>query len=259
MNAKDLHVLSYGDVTSRTPALSATGPSPDRSSRYEFVDSLRVVGYLEEAGYRITDARGGKRGASREFGAHTLHMRAPFGKLREGDLYPEIVFTNSHDGSTRAKLDLGIYRVACSNGIVVSNSAGMSFSIPHIGDQKAAVLNAAQSAMDFVPKLGEVVVRWEERLMKVSEVDEFHRRAKELRTGQALAKDLDLLAPLREADARDTLWNVFNRAQESLIKGGREYRTAGGRLARTKPLGAVKKTLDVNQRLWDIAAEFLPA
>lgn len=251
--------MSYEDVARCTPALNTRNPAPDRSSRYEFVDSLRVVGYLEDEGYRITDACGGKRGASREYGAHTIRMRSPFGQLREGDLYPEIVFTNSHDGTCRARLDLGIYRVTCSNGNVVASSAGMSFSIPHIGDQKSAVLTAAQAAMDFVPQLGEVVARWEERLLTVAEVAEFNRRAKELRTGAALTHDLDLTDVRREADARNTLWNVFNRTQEALIKGGCDYRSAKGRVLRTRPIGAVKKSLDVNQKLWSITEEFLPA
>lgn len=262
MYAKDLQVISPERLSQIVPSVNAKGPSPDRSARYEFVDSLRVLGYLQEEGYKIADANGARTtrgGTSREFGAHTIRLRSPFGEMQVGELYPEIVFTNSHNGSCRARLDLGIYRVACSNGMVISADAGMSFTIPHVGDQKAAVLNAAQAAMDFVPQLGEAVNRWNERILSIAEIREFDRRAKMLRTGVALARDLDLTECRREGDNSSSLWTIFNRTQEALIKGGATYRSPGGRILRTRPLMAVKKNLEVNQKLWDIAAEFLPA
>ena len=47
---------------------------------------------------------------------------------------------------------------------------------------------------------------------------------------------------------RDSLWAVFNRVQENLVKGGLNGRTANGRNQRTRPVQGI----DQNLRLKDV-------
>lgn len=250
--------ITMEEVANRAPSVFATEPHEGCSARYEFIDTRRVIGYLEEEGYKVASAQAGTRGRSRSHGMHTVRMRAPFDNRMPGDLFPEIVFTNSHDKTSRAILDLGIYRTACANGLVVGAGAGLSFTIPHVGKQRDAVLNAAARAMEFVPRLVDVVEAWNERMLTDDEVREFNRRASAIKPGRVV-EDLCVVGSRRNEDSRRSLWNIFNRAQENILRGGVPYRTESGRLSRTRALGSVKKSLEVNQKMWSLAEEFLPA
>lgn len=243
------------ELSRHTPAAFATRPHEKCSPRYGYIDTQRLVSYFLDEGYSVADSRGGQRGSSREYGMHTIRMRAPSKTVIVGDLYPEIVLTNSHDKSSRAILDLGIYRGACSNGLVVGTSAGLRFSIPHVGDQRDAVITAAGKAMEYVPKLQEVVGDWSQRWLTSPELKEFNRRALIIKPSKG---EVDLTVCRRNEDSADHLWNVFNRVQENVLSGGMTYRSEKGRHIRTRPVGSVRKALDTNQRLWELAEEFLP-
>lgn len=248
--------MSMEEVATMAPSAFATRPHDKCSPRYGYIDTQKMISYFLEEGYTVASAQGGRRGSSREFGMHTVRMRAPSTTVIVGDLYPEIVLTNSHDKSSRAILDLGIHRGICSNGLVVGTSAGLRFSIPHLGDQRAAVINAAGKAMEYIPKLQEVVGKWSERKMTTVEMSEFNRRALIIKPSKG---EVDLLSVRRDADRDNSLWNVFNRAQENILTGGNPYQSDKGRYLRTRPVGSVRKALDTNQRLWELAEEFLPS
>ena len=139
---------------------------------------------------------------------------------------------------------------------MVSTSAGLSFSIPHLGNIRERVLEAASKALEYVPQLEEIMGRWQGRNLSDPEVREFNDRTLKL-AGRDVWQDLQLCR--REIDAPNTLWNVFNRTQENLMRGGITYKTGRGRNCRSRPIGSVRKNLDLNKRLWDLAEEFLPA
>jgi hypothetical protein len=247
--------ISLAELSSRTPAAFATRPHEKCSARYGYIDTQRLLNYFMDEGYSVAESRGGLRGSSRDYGMHTIRMRAPSTTVIVGDLYPEIVLTNSHDKSSRAILDLGIYRGACSNGLVVGTSAGLRFSIPHVGDQREAVIAAATKAMEYVPRLQEVVGGWSQRWLTKEEMQEFNRRALIIKPSKG---EVDLTMCRRTEDSANHLWNVFNRVQENALNGGMTYRSAKGRHLSTRPVGSVRKALDTNQRLWELAEEFLP-
>ena len=253
---KSTDSVTLETLATYVPSAFATRPHEKCSDRYGYIDTQSLVGYFLEEGYSVASAHGGQRGSSRDFGMHTVRMRAPSTSVIVGDLYPEIVITNSHDRSSRAILDLGIYRGVCSNGLVVGTSAGLRFSIPHVGDQKTAVITAADKAMEYVPRLQEVVSEWSARQMSPEEMVEFNRRALIIKPSKG---EVDLLATRRNEDRANNLWNVFNRAQENILTGGTSYRNSKGRRSTTRPVGSVRKALDTNQRMWELAEEFLPA
>lgn len=253
--ANNNSTVDEDDLRRVMPSIFATAPHADCSERYEFIDTARIMGYLTEEGYKVASAQAGLRGKSREFGIHTVRMRAPFNGLSVGDLFPEIVITNSHDRTSRATMDLGLYRTACSNGLVVGTSAGLRFSIPHIGDQRDSVITAASKVLEHIPRITEVVATWGQRVLTDAEQEEFNRRALVIKGTKGV---VNLMIPRRDADVANSLWNCYNRVQENILGGGQPYRNENGRRAQTRPIGSVKKALDTNQRLWELASDFLP-
>ena len=62
------------------------------------------------------------------------------------DSIPELVFLNSHDGTTAYQVRVGLYRVVCTNGLIVSAEAFPVFRVAHRGDVVADVVAAAAPA-----------------------------------------------------------------------------------------------------------------
>ena len=60
-------------------------------------------------------------------------------------MLPEIVMVNSHDGSSSYQLRAGIYRLGCSNGMIVGDEI-FCRRVRHQGD----VINSVQAANDLI-------------------------------------------------------------------------------------------------------------
>jgi len=243
------------------PSIYATSPADNVSERYGFVSTSRIIDIMQEDGYQVVHARGGVRNCSREFGVHEVRLRRADEKVKLHETFPEIVLINSHNGTSSTILHMGLFRQICSNGLVVGDSFQTSFRVPHLGDPRENVISAAHFLMSSAPRLNETIHNWRERKLSASEINEFGRRAGELRklTGKTILGN-DLTRVHRDEDATDSLWNVFNRTQENLVRGGVPIISEKtGRVRKSRGLRAVKPLLAINRGLWDLAEEFLPS
>lgn len=264
------HYMMRGDVRpteeqlrASVPAIFATVPALNVSERYGFVSTRKIIDIMEDDGYQVVQARGGIRLGSREHGIHEVRLRKIDQQVKLYETFPEIVLLNSHNATSAAVLHMGLYRQVCSNGLVVGDSFETSFRVSHVGDPRENVVNAARHLMDSAPRLGETIETWRSRGLTTAEIEEFGRRAAELRKlpGAAMFNDRvgSVTGVRRHADVHNNLWNVFNRTQENLIGGGvMVANEKTGRVRRTRGLRAVKPLIELNRGLWDLAEEFLP-
>ena len=70
---------------------------------------------------------------------------------------------------------------------------------------------------------------------------------------------MDILMPVREEDKGDDLWTVFNVCQEKMIKGGFQSTSKNDKVRKQRKITSIKKDVEYNQRLWEIATRFMPA
>ena len=238
------------------PSYTATKPSPHVSSRYGFVQTPDIVGLLQEQGYQMRNVRGGSRGSSRELGMHEVRMiKADVHNFGRGDVFPEIVITNSHDRSSRAMLDLGFWRAACDNGLVVSVENNKNFQLTHLGDLKEQLTKAVGYLSEFAEMASDKIEAFQNRRMTGIESEEFITRAATLR---GVRNTSDVGRAYRSEDSEDTLWLVYNRAQENLLKG--RFKTKGVKNFKSgRPITSVRRSLNLNKDLWKLAEEFLPS
>jgi hypothetical protein len=68
-----------------------------------------------------------------------------------------------------------------------------------------------------------------------------------------------LLTCRRAEDVGDDLWRVYNRVQENLLRGGLSRRSTMGRLTRTRAISSIRRDVELNGKLWDLATEMLAA
>jgi hypothetical protein len=166
-----------------------------------------------------------------------------------------VVFFNSHDGTRPLQAELGIFRLVCENGLIVKSHDFGGFRERHTrftNDEVKALLDEkTQLASQAVEKIN----RWNGIAMSPADMRKFATDALILRIGEDRQPDdhevLGILEPKREADRISTLWHVYNRVQENLIKGGFNL---GERSARAITNPIVDLTL--NQGLWQLAEAF---
>lgn len=169
---------------------------------------------------------------------------------------PELLFLNSHDGSSSYQLRCGLFRVVCTNGLVVSMGVFPVWRVMHRGDVVADVVQAALRISERFEVLAAAVERMEHtRLDRLQQLD-FAAEAVALRFPKDLPGAVEpsrFLVPRRSEDVGDDLWRTLNVLQENLLRGGILRRSATNRLSRTRRISAIREDVRLNSALWEMA------
>ncbi|MCO5763242.1 MAG: DUF945 domain-containing protein [Chromatiaceae bacterium] len=238
------------------PSLFASHAHPDMSRRYTFLSTAALLEPLVAEGWQITNV--GQRIARRRdpnFTRHVVRVRPPLTKALTdvGDAVPEVVITNSHDGQSKLILMAALFRLVCTNGLVVSSMEFGGLSIRHAGDIEVAMarvqeaLTRSTDSLDQVHRMQQVNLTREQQLGYASNVSKLVWGADDFDTSR-------LLEARRSADAGDDVWHVFNRVQENVMRGGlpihREHNT---RASVTRGITHIGRSIDLNLALWNEA------
>src|SRR6266705_1717127 len=119
--------LTIEDLTNLAPSALANEAHESRSDRYGFQSTTEVISMMQQEGFQIFSASQ-SRTRQEDRRGHLKHMlrfrheSIDSGALMVGGLLPELVLINSMDGSSAYKLMAGIFRLVCSNGLVVADS-----------------------------------------------------------------------------------------------------------------------------------------
>ncbi len=91
------------------------------SEHYSFVPTMNVINDLRELGYEVVDATQVKarKKSTNGYQKHLITLEHPKYKVEGSKEYPQILLTNSHDGGNAFTLSAGIFRLVCSNGLVI--------------------------------------------------------------------------------------------------------------------------------------------
>jgi hypothetical protein len=247
----------------QVPAVFAPGAHESLSEKYTFIPTERVLSGLMSAGFVPVEGRQAQsRKGSPLHARHILRMRRRFETVQLKDSIPEIVFLNSHDGTSAYQLRVGIYRVICTNGLIVSQGAFPMVRVNHRGEVVDAVVTGALEMAERFEALASQVERMEQRSMFKDEQIDFAAQALAIRfedIARAGMQPSALLTSRRVEDVGDDLWRVLNRVQENLLRGGLSRRSVSGRLTRTRRISSIREDVRINGRLWDLASQRLVA
>src|SRR5574343_663907 len=125
------------------------------SDRYSFIPTTRVLSVFREQGWipsRIKEAST-RIEEHKGFQKHMIRLRQDTVNRKVGDLFPEIVLTNSHCGSASFKVMAGLFRLVCLNGLTVADSTFQTHRIKHIGYTDQKVVDATYSILQETPKI----------------------------------------------------------------------------------------------------------
>ena len=261
-----MNQLSLDQVRSMAPQAFAENAKPGVSRKYSFLPTSRIIEDMDRLGWKVSAAKAGKyrNTDNQAYGNHFIGFFHPeiFIRDAEGNIeaYPQVVVFNSHTGRGSFRFEMGIFRLVCSNGMVIKSSDMGSFQLKHTGytfEQLQVLIN---EAVERMPEIAGKINNFGQRIMTIEEQRAFARSAFALRSDRLLTPNEleDFIAPRRREDEGDSLWLVLNRIQESVIKGGSlaEPGVRKGKKA-FKGIKNIHRDFKINQELWEMAESYI--
>lgn len=268
--------LTNDEIQRYAPSAFAGQPYEKTSDRYAFIPTSNVIDAMRNAGFLpVMAAQSRTRIPGKQnFTKHMIRFRQMGQQLiNVGDSVLETILVNSHDGSSRYILSMGVHRLVCSNGMTVSDGTVESIKVRHTGNIVQQVVDASAKLMEYAGKVSQTISRWREIQLTDEEMLLLATAAHRLRftdSDMAAAIQPEMLLSSRRTDDNGTdLWTVFNRIQENVVRGGLRGRTQGrnvettngfrwqrGRRFRTREVNGIDQNLRLNRDLW-AAAEAL--
>jgi hypothetical protein len=219
--------LSMEQIQKAAPSVFAGQPYEKQSDRYAFIPTSDIIQGMRENGFLpFAASQSLSRIPGKEFFTkHQVRFRMPHEQLTQvGDTVFEAILTNSHDGTSCYTVSGGMERLACLNGMTVSESFIQSVRVRHVGNTLEQVIEGTRNLIRSAPKLIEVIKYWKSIILSEGEQKIFAESALALRfedNSPVLAERL--LTVRRTADTGSDLWTVFNRIQENAVRGGLRY------------------------------------
>lgn len=255
--------MSLDTIKSVCPAAFQPAPHQRTSESYTPIRTVDIIEKLTNSGFGVSGAqqKDTRRKEDMNFCRHVLRVRSleAFNKPAICDSTPEVIIVNGHDGLTSYQVQLGLFRFVCANGLMVGEQFE-TFSISHRGDIIDEVMDATQKCWEALPRLEEWVANANKVKLTKPKQNEFAERAMQIRyKDKKPFEPTSLLEAKRDEDGGNVLWNVFNRVQENLMRGGQTGVSANGRRSTMRPIGRVTRDVEYNRKLWDLASEYAEA
>jgi hypothetical protein len=256
--------LSREEIEAIAPSVYALQPASHVSEDYHFVNTGEVLDILGREGWQPFQAKQQKvRNPDKREG--TKHMvslrnsRIDVTGMDIGGLLPTFTIVNSHDWSSRFKVMVGMFRLICSNGMMISSGVVQGFNIRHDHITEDIEIVMARFSSNAT-KILEMARNWDNIQLDEYAIQQFSLQAAKIRFGEDSdnleSKARALNTARRSQDAGNTLWRIFNRIQENSIKGGVKFQ---GMKRRIRSLSNIDAEVDVNNDLFNLAATFDPS
>ena len=270
--------LSNENLRSIAPAIFADHAHEQVSDKYQFIPTIDIVEGMRREGWMPVKAQEQRcnKADRRGFQKHEIRFRQATDIQRVSDLitrtnhnvdrakplaeFPEIVLTNSHDRGSAYQLHAGIFRLICTNGLVVADGTFNHISIMHMFCDPAAVINASFKILSETPKVMDDIEMMKTKRLTTEQAKAFAEAALILKYDDVAAAPVGaakLLEARRTEDRQPDVWSTFNVLQENLVNGGQKdwskRRENGKRFTKTRGVAAIDENIKLNKALWHLS------
>ena len=275
----NLHrAMTKTEIRERAPYVFAEAPTnPGVSDRYVMATTETIIDDMAKLGWDVVDCkqqRANKRSKVRSF--HMVAFQNPKVFITKEnadgtesvDCFPRIILTNSHDGFHSFKFMVGLFRLVCSNGLVVATEQFADVSIRHINYTFSELREMVAKAITTVSDNISVMNEMQNTILNDEQKKALATEALKIRGGDNDDKPLkvadddleDILTPTRDEDNANDLWTVFNVLQEKIIKGNfKMISPTNQKVRKARPITGLAKDLEINQALFRYASEMRAA
>ena len=260
--------LTKQEIAEKAPAVYTTQPHPKVSDKYSFLPTYQLIDDMEKLGWSVSDAKMAltKNNVQKTYGKHLITFFNPDIVIKddsgEVEAYPQVVVVNNHRGYGKLRFELGVFRIVCSNGLIVKEKDMGSFVLRHMGYSFEELRELVNKAVEALPAVVTRINQFTERIMTPEEQNAFATKALQIRFGEDRVITSDEIQAVlnvnRTQDQGNDLYKVFNRVQEGIIRGG--FNIQSGTKSGTKKVRRISnmlKDLDINGQLWVLAEEVL--
>ncbi|MFY9104471.1 DUF932 domain-containing protein [Aliarcobacter cryaerophilus] len=256
---KTVKPLSNEELFNIAPSIFSEKPIEGVSDKYAFVPTFKLLDTFRNAGYYPIKAGESKvrDEASEGYQKHIIQFRSLENLLRPNakDEYEDIVLTNSHNRTSSFIVDLAVFRIVCSNMLVVPSKSFVHTSIVHVGFTEQKVKNAIKEVTSYMPKIKEEVAKFKSIYLTSAEEQMLANAAIDIRfdTNTHYIEAKELLKVNYEEDYVSTLWSAYNRIQEAMIRGGVKMKNlVTGKNFTSKAINGIDATIKFNKELFEI-------
>jgi len=252
--------LTDKELMELAPSVFTTKKSTKVSTKYSFIPTINVIKDMRKLGWDVFNATQQKSRNVND-SAHTKHMvrlrNSNIGLIN--DSVPEIVLTNSHDGRNAFKLHAGIFRMVCSNGMVIADTTIDNIRIKHQWYDFEDIKVITDAMVKKVPEMIKKMNSLNNVILSDDEQLEFAEKAILTRwpKGNESVNIEDLLSPIRKADRGDDLWKIFNVIQEKLVKGGLVFNNKKEKMQKIRPVTNIDRQVTMNKDLWELTEAYV--
>lgn len=241
------------DSLERFPAIYGQSPKVGLSTKYTFVPTHTIVDLFENAGWEAysISQRKARNPENKMFAKHLVRLRPDNWKDYPG-VHPQMILVNSHDGSSSIQLRAGLFRLVCSNGLVIGTNFSTPIVLRHTHISQERVFEVVADFKQQVIKAVEVIPEWSNLSLDEESDYNFRSQAARLRFEEPTQEVIMSLGVVRRSeDKGQDLWTRYNVVQENLMMGG--FRN--GR-RNVRGIKSIEKDIGLNSQLWNLASNF---
>ena len=238
------------------------------SNHYSFVPTMNVVRDLQTMGWDCVDAKQVKarKKSTNGYQKHMLTFEHPKYKVEGVEEYPQLLLTNSHDGGNAFQLSAGIFRLVCSNGLVIKTEDYGTQRLIHKGYSFEAVQEMVEGFIATIDETMTRITAMKRTKLDQDQMTEFAKQAALLRfTSKSYNEENidkvvyidELLDATRKEDDGNAVWEVFNRVQERLVGGNYHYKGTKDKPRKARPIKNFQQSFEVNKKLSELAFAYV--
>jgi hypothetical protein len=224
---------------------------------------MELVDDMAKLGWGVSDVKqvGSKKGLNK-FKKHLVTFRNESIVIKGDDgetVYPQILLTNSHDGLSSFQFRAGLFRLVCSNGLVIATEDFGQMRIRHKGYSFQELKKTVMELVEELPVTVETLNKFREVVLSDEQKHELAMKAIGIRFGENGAEvDVqEILKPTRKEDEGSDLWTVFNVIQEKMVRGKFKYKTIKGRNKTARTIKNFNRDVKLNEELYQLAESFI--
>lgn len=251
-----MKTLTINEAIELAPAIGSSAPHSKTSGTYQFVSTRNILEQVTDQGWMITGASAQGRSPHAQHRVTLVHQKDLSlcddpSNNQDGILRIELF--NSHNLTKRFMMAMGYFKFACSNGLIVASGPAETIRTKHrFSDNRLEqIMEQIETVSERFPKVLEIIEGFKKRHMSENEQRSFAEYAIKGRYlyRQSLPKkfsDLNdmsqrVLHSRRIEDDGDSVWEVYNRVQENIVRGIEGY---------SRPMRGYGDSVRVNQLLW---------
>lgn len=246
--------MTLEDIRNAAPSVFAEQAWQGVSERYEFIKTSDIVEKMMTEGFIPVMASDCKvRNLTKKgFAKHVIKFRHSSLLNTTNTEVPELVLTNSHDRTSAYVLQAGIFRIVCSNGLVVASEIYEKLSVKHIGNHADKVIEGSFKIIENIPAIMQQIDQWKSLQVAPELQIEYAKEAVKL-APTTLEFNPDLVLDYRRVeDKTNDLYTVFNRVQENILSGGLIGKSKNGKFRHARAITGLNADNKLNQDLWKL-------